>query len=59
MFKNRKERGELLDGLVISNKDINIPNFSQVIIIYTTVHCGICFRDGRYLDNDFILYIII
>jgi pimeloyl-ACP methyl ester carboxylesterase len=31
MFTNRKERGELLDGLVISNKDINIPSFSQRI----------------------------
>lgn len=29
MFTNRKERGELLDGLVISNKDVNIPNFTQ------------------------------
>jgi pimeloyl-ACP methyl ester carboxylesterase len=31
MFTNRKERSELLDGLVISNKDINIPNFPQRI----------------------------
>ncbi|AET03894.1 putative acylglycerol lipase [Medicago truncatula] len=31
MFTNRKERGELLDGLVISNKDVSIPNFSQRI----------------------------
>lgn len=31
MFTNRKERGELLDGLVISNKDVNIPNFTQRI----------------------------
>lgn len=31
MFTNRKERGELLEGLVISNKDVNIPNFPQRI----------------------------
>ncbi|CAI8609135.1 unnamed protein product [Vicia faba] len=31
MFTNRKERGELLEGLVISNKEIDIPNFSQRI----------------------------
>ncbi|XP_026431933.1 uncharacterized protein LOC113329168 isoform X2 [Papaver somniferum] len=29
MFTNRKERAELLEGLVISNKDITIPNFTQ------------------------------
>lgn len=31
MFTNRKERGELLEGLVISNKDVVIPKFSQRI----------------------------
>ncbi|KAI9113419.1 hypothetical protein K1719_015346 [Acacia pycnantha] len=31
MFTNRKERGELLEGLVISNKDITIPKFQQRI----------------------------
>ncbi|KAK7360015.1 hypothetical protein VNO77_01987 [Canavalia gladiata] len=31
MFTNRKERGELLDGLVISNRDMTIPNFPQRI----------------------------
>ncbi|CAI0392262.1 unnamed protein product [Linum tenue] len=31
MFGNRKERGELLEGLVISNKDTTIPNFRQKI----------------------------
>ncbi|KAK9284462.1 hypothetical protein L1049_023635 [Liquidambar formosana] len=31
MFNNRKERGELLEGLVISNKDPTIPNFPQKI----------------------------
>ncbi|AES94964.1 putative triacylglycerol lipase [Medicago truncatula] len=31
MFSNRKERSELLDALVISYKDINIPKFSQRI----------------------------
>jgi len=30
MFSNREERSELLDALVISYKDINIPKFSQV-----------------------------
>ncbi|CAL0314451.1 unnamed protein product [Lupinus luteus] len=29
MFTNREERGELLEGLVISNKDITIPQFQQ------------------------------
>ncbi|XP_058092090.1 uncharacterized protein LOC131237975 [Magnolia sinica] len=33
MFTNRKERGELLDGLVISDKDATIPNFSQTILL--------------------------
>ncbi|KAI3958953.1 hypothetical protein MKX01_023629 [Papaver californicum] len=31
MFMNRKERAELLEALVISNKDITIPNFTQRI----------------------------
>uniref|UniRef100_A0A2N9EP37 AB hydrolase-1 domain-containing protein n=1 Tax=Fagus sylvatica TaxID=28930 RepID=A0A2N9EP37_FAGSY len=31
MFTNRKERGELLEGLVISNKDATVPNFPQRI----------------------------
>ncbi|XP_047312315.1 epoxide hydrolase 4 [Impatiens glandulifera] len=31
MFNNRKERGELLEGLVVSNKDATIPRFSQRI----------------------------
>ncbi|KAH7566402.1 hypothetical protein JRO89_XS08G0153800 [Xanthoceras sorbifolium] len=31
MFTNRKERAELLEGLVISNKDQTIPNFPQII----------------------------
>ncbi|RHN54203.1 putative alpha/Beta hydrolase [Medicago truncatula] len=31
MFSNRKERSELLEDLVISYKDINIPKFSQRI----------------------------
>ncbi|CAK9152395.1 unnamed protein product [Ilex paraguariensis] len=31
MFTNRKERAELLEGLIVSNKDTNIPNFSQRI----------------------------
>ncbi|KAI5684188.1 hypothetical protein M9H77_05416 [Catharanthus roseus] len=31
MFNNRKERGELLEGLIVSNKDTNIPKFSQRI----------------------------
>ncbi|CAI9777704.1 unnamed protein product [Fraxinus pennsylvanica] len=31
MFNNRKERGELLEGLVVSNKDTNIPDFPQRI----------------------------
>ncbi|KAK2657196.1 hypothetical protein Ddye_010248 [Dipteronia dyeriana] len=31
MFTNRKERAELLEGLVINNKDRTIPNFPQRI----------------------------
>lgn len=30
MFSNRKERSELLEALVISNKDNSIPKFPQV-----------------------------
>ncbi|KAK4393682.1 Biotin biosynthesis bifunctional protein BioHC [Sesamum angolense] len=31
MFNNRKERAELLEGLVVSTKDTSIPNFRQRI----------------------------
>ncbi|KAK2981599.1 hypothetical protein RJ640_011129 [Escallonia rubra] len=31
MFNNRKERGELLEGLIVSNKDTFIPGFPQRI----------------------------
>ncbi|KAJ1415318.1 Alpha/Beta hydrolase fold [Sesbania bispinosa] len=31
MYSNRKERGELLEALVISDKNINIPNFPQEV----------------------------
>ncbi|KAK1439146.1 hypothetical protein QVD17_04961 [Tagetes erecta] len=31
MFNNRKERGELLEGLIVSNKDTIIPEFKQRI----------------------------
>lgn len=31
MFTNRKERSELLEGLVVSNKDITVPKFPQRI----------------------------
>lgn len=31
MFTNRKERSELLEGLIVSNKDDSIPNFPQRI----------------------------
>ncbi|CAI8588691.1 unnamed protein product [Vicia faba] len=33
MFSNRKERGELLEALVNSYKDINIPKFPQQIFL--------------------------
>ncbi|KAJ4782503.1 alpha/beta-Hydrolases superfamily protein [Rhynchospora pubera] len=33
MFKNRKERKELLEGLVISNMDAKIPVFQQKILL--------------------------
>ncbi|XP_075653693.1 uncharacterized protein LOC142624079 [Castanea sativa] len=31
MYTNRKERGELLEALVISDKDFTVPNFPQMI----------------------------
>ncbi|XP_076939653.1 uncharacterized protein LOC143608522 [Bidens hawaiensis] len=31
MFNNRKERGELLEGLIVSNKDTIVPEFKQRI----------------------------
>ncbi|KAJ9703464.1 hypothetical protein PVL29_005003 [Vitis rotundifolia] len=31
MFTNRQERGDLLEALVVSTKDTNIPNFPQRI----------------------------
>ncbi|XP_059459415.1 uncharacterized protein LOC132188867 [Corylus avellana] len=31
MFTNRKERGELLEGLIVSNKDPTVPNFPQKV----------------------------
>ena len=30
MFTNRKERAELLEGLVVSNKDATVPDLPQV-----------------------------
>ncbi|KAJ0971688.1 hypothetical protein J5N97_019647 [Dioscorea zingiberensis] len=33
MFNNRKERAELLEGLVVSNKDATIPSLSQRILL--------------------------
>ncbi|KAJ6828457.1 epoxide hydrolase 4-like [Iris pallida] len=33
MFNNRKERAELLDGLVISNKDAKVPNLNQRVLL--------------------------
>ncbi|KAK4584264.1 hypothetical protein RGQ29_022131 [Quercus rubra] len=33
MYTNRKERGELLEAFVISNKDFTVPNFPQMIHI--------------------------
>lgn len=32
MITNRKERAELLEALVISNKDVTIPRFQQVFL---------------------------
>lgn len=32
MFNNRKERAELLEGLVVTNKDVAIPKFPQVLL---------------------------
>nr|GEZ29795.1 epoxide hydrolase 4-like [Tanacetum cinerariifolium] len=31
MFNNRKERAELLEGLIVSNKDLTIPHYPQRI----------------------------
>jgi len=36
MFTNRKERAELLEGLVINNKDPTIPKFVQVISAFNS-----------------------
>ncbi|WOK95646.1 hypothetical protein Cni_G04353 [Canna indica] len=33
MFTNRKERAELLEGLVISNTDAKVPSFNQRILL--------------------------
>ncbi|KAL5996105.1 hypothetical protein ACLOJK_026178 [Asimina triloba] len=33
MFTNRKERSELLEGLVVSNKEACIPSFPQTILL--------------------------
>ncbi|KAL6011333.1 hypothetical protein ACLOJK_001779 [Asimina triloba] len=33
MFTNRKERSELLEGLVVSNKEACIPSFPQAILL--------------------------
>uniref|UniRef100_A0A2P2P0I3 AB hydrolase-1 domain-containing protein n=1 Tax=Rhizophora mucronata TaxID=61149 RepID=A0A2P2P0I3_RHIMU len=33
MFNNRNERGELLEGLVVSNRDATIPQFAQKIYL--------------------------
>ncbi|KAM0945974.1 putative alpha/beta hydrolase-1 [Dioscorea sansibarensis] len=33
MFKNRKERAELLEGLVVSNKDAVVPSLPQRILL--------------------------
>ncbi|XP_068638846.1 uncharacterized protein [Aristolochia californica] len=33
MFNNREERAELLEGLIVSNKDTVIPKFSQKILL--------------------------
>ncbi|KAG9449655.1 hypothetical protein H6P81_009620 [Aristolochia fimbriata] len=33
MFNNREERAQLLEGLIVSNKDASIPNFSQKILL--------------------------
>lgn len=33
MFNNRKERAELLDGLVISNKDAKVPNLMPRVLL--------------------------
>lgn len=33
MFTNRKERAELLEGLVVSNKDATVPVLHQVPLL--------------------------
>jgi hypothetical protein len=51
MFSNRKERGELLEGLIVSNKDPTVPNFSQVIYLSRT-------HFGRRLPRSTYVYIV-
>lgn len=39
MFANRKEKAELLDALVVSDKDATIiPNYSQVFPLVIVTH---------------------
>ncbi|XWS45423.1 hypothetical protein CRYUN_Cryun15aG0135500 [Craigia yunnanensis] len=48
MFTNRKERAELLEALVISNKDATIPSFPQVIICICFLFLEFC--HGWFLE---------
>jgi hypothetical protein len=38
MFANRKERAELLEGLVVSNKDATVPVLPQVRLATVSHH---------------------
>ena len=51
MFTNRKERGELLEGLIVSNKDPTVPNFPQVIYLSRT-------HSGSRLPRSTYVYIV-
>lgn len=56
MFNNRKERGELLEELVVSNKDASIPHFSQVMkdfcIMGTPLMISVYLISNFYEDYD-------
>ena len=44
MFTNRKERAELLEGLVVSNKDATVPILPQVPLVTVPHSChAICY----------------
>lgn len=56
MFTNRKERSELLEALVISNKDATIPFFPQVICLLISLprFPMVCFLELKFALHHFL-----